>query len=405
MIVDQKEACRAIEKGEFIPYFQPLVNLRSGQLAGFEILARWNHPKRGLVLPGEFIHAAELDGWIDTLMQELLRQAIVVAHVLPAPLTLSVNVSPVQLRDITLARKIRSASKGKNFSLDRLIVEITESALTDNLDHALVVVNELKQLGCRIALDDFGTGYSSLLHLQSLPFDELKVDRSFVSAITGQRDSRKIVAAIVGLGQSLGLTTVGEGIETKEQAEVLLSMGCELGQGWLFGRPMPVADLPSAVAAHRQKLSTGHSNKLLNASAANIAMLGFERLAQLQAIYDNAPVGLAFLDRNMRHVNLNQRLADMNGLSVEEHIGKTPEQLIPDAFQIFEPYLLRALQGELITGLRVPIIGKNCEQTRLVSYQPVRDEAGEIIGVSVAIIDIDESKQAEEASRSDAPFA
>jgi len=405
MIVDRKDACRAIAKGEFVPYFQPIVNLRSGQLAGFEILARWNHPKRGLVLPGEFIHAAELDGWIGALMQELLRQAIAVAHVIPAPLTLSINVSPVQLRDITLGKEIRTASKGKGFSLDRLIVEVTESALTDNLDRALVVANELKRLGCRIALDDFGTGYSSLLHLQSLPFDELKVDRSFVSAMIEKGDSRKIVTAVVGLGQSLGLTTVGEGIETKEQAEMLLWMGCELGQGWLFGRPMPAADLLSAVAAHRQKPLASHSNRLLNASATNMPTVGFERLAQLQAIYDNAPVGLAFLDRNMRHVNLNQRLADMNGLSVEEHVGKTPEELIPDTFRLFEPYLLRALQGEVISGHKVPAFGKDSARTRLVSYQPVRDEAGEIVGVSVAVIDITESQHAEAAFQSTVPSA
>jgi PAS domain S-box-containing protein len=399
MILSPKEAQRALNSGEFVPYFQPLVTLRTGQLSGFEILARWNHPKKGIILPGQFIYAAETDGWIGTLMQELLRAAFLSAPAIPAALSLSVNISPVQLRDLSLPRQIQAVGQQTGFSLDRLIVEITESALTDNLDHAQIIARELKQLGCRIALDDFGTGYSSLLHLQSLAFDDLKVDRSFVGSMTGQRDSRKIVAAVIGLGQSLGLTTVAEGVETKEQAEMLLWMGCELGQGWLFGKPMPAEQLPAAVEAPRQRQSTGRSSQLLDVSAANVDTVPSQRLAQLQAVYDGAPVGLAFLDRNFRHVNLNQRLADMNGFSVAEHLGRTVAEMLPELYPHVESYLQRALLGEAIHGVEAKSLNPvtNQEKTLLVSYQPALDEAHEVVGVSVSVMEITDRKCADEA--------
>ena len=401
MIVDPQEACRGIEKGEFVPYFQPLVALRTGQLAGFEMLARWNHPKRGIVLPGEFIVAAEVDGWINKLMQDLLGQAFSHASRLPDPLTLSINVSPVQLRDLTLPRDIRNAARQSDFPLHRLIVEITESALTDNLDHAQIIAKELKQLGCRIALDDFGTGYSSLLHLQSLPFDELKVDRSFVSAMADQRDSRKIVAAVVGLGQSLDLTTVAEGVETRDQASMLLWMGCEIGQGWLFGRPAPGSELPTMIAAQREAVPTSGANPWKHFSERGFNFLPSERLAQLQAVYDGSPVGLAFLDRDMRYINLNQRLADMNGFPIEEHLGHTVEQMLPQMFPSIEPYISAALRGEAISGVEMRKIDpvNQRERTVLLSYQPARDEANEVIGVSVSIVDITDIKFAYQALR------
>jgi PAS domain S-box-containing protein len=398
MIVNYREANRALKDGEFLPYFQPLVTLRTGQLSGFEVLARWKHPKRGILLPDQFIHAAETDGWIDALMQVMLCKAFLAARNIPNSLTLAINVSPVQLRDLTLARQIQAVAEQAGFSLNRLVVEITESGLIDNLNHAAIIAKELKQLGCRIALDDFGTGYSSLLHLQALPFDDLKVDRSFVSSMTEQRDSRKIVAAVVGLGQSLGLTTVAEGIETREQAEMLLWMGCELGQGWLFGKPIPSEELSAAVNTCRENLSVGQSNEARNLSATNLDALPSQRLAQLQAVYDGAPVGLAFLDRKFRYVNLNKKLADMNGLTVAEHLGHTVAEVLPLLFPLVEPYIRRAMQGEVISGIELvrpdAVTGK--ERSILLSYQPAFDEANEVVGVSVSVMDVTYRKRADE---------
>jgi PAS domain S-box-containing protein len=180
-------------------------------------------------------------------------------------------------------------------------------------------------------------------------------------------------------------------------------MGCELGQGWLFGKPIPAEQLATAVTASRQRISAGMSNPLTsgttNGSATNINTLPSQRLAQLQAVYDGAPVGLAFVDRNARYVNLNQRLADMNGFTVAEHLGKTVSEMLPHLFPRVEPYLKRALQGEVIPGVE---IGKhdpvtNRERTILLSYQPALDEAHEVVGVSISVVDITDSKCADEA--------
>jgi diguanylate cyclase (GGDEF)-like protein/PAS domain S-box-containing protein len=396
-------AQKALRLGQFIPYFQPVVDLRSGQLAGFEVLARWRHPQHGLVSPDQFISLAESQGWIDTLTQNLLRKAFAEANSIPEPLTLSVNISPVQLRGSSLPELIRKAAEGTGFSLTRLVLEITESALVDNLDHALSVTKELKEMGCKLALDDFGTGYSSLLHLQALPFEELKVDRSFVSSMTDKRDSRKIVAGVVGLGQSLGLRTVAEGIETKEQAEAMQWLGCDLGQGWYYGRPVPAEDLKSVVATRRCNLTTGDSSPWKEISSANLDGTLSQQVANLQAVYDGAPVGLCFVDKNLRHININQNLADLNGISVKEHLGRTIAELVPQSVYLtIEPYLLRALKGEVIAGLEVkkpsPHPGAG-SLTYNTSYQPARDDAGEVIGLSIAVVDVSRNKHAEEALR------
>ena len=402
MAVDKLDAGRAIENGEFIPHFQPLVDLRTRRLQGFELLARWNHPQWGWIPPDEFIPLAEQDGWIHQLFAELLQKGLSAVAALPGAPMLSVNLSTLQLRDLNLPQQIQGRAEKAGFSLNRLIVEITESALTQDLRSARTIVHALKEMGCKLALDDFGTGYSSLLHLQSMPFDELKVDRSFVGSMTQQRDSRKIVAAVVGLGQSLGLNTVAEGIETQEQAEMLLWLGCELGQGWLYGRPVPAAQLAVVVSDYEQKRGSSQPCDVIGrASLSSVDSLPSQRLSQLQAVYDGAPVGLAFLDRNLRYVNLNRRLANMNGRPLEEHLGRTVAEMIPTLFPHVEQYIRRALAGEAIPGVEItkPANGANQEKTILLSYEPARDEAGEVVGVSVALVDLTPIKHAEQARR------
>ncbi len=144
---------------------------------------------------------------------------------------------------------MRRAAEQGAFPLNHLAIEITESSLVDNLELASSIASELKRMGVKLALDDFGTGYSSLRHLQALPFNEIKMDRSFVNSMIYNRDSRKIVAAVIGLGQSLGLITVAEGIEDRTQADMLQWLGCDLGQGWLYGRAIPAAEIADVLAA------------------------------------------------------------------------------------------------------------------------------------------------------------
>ena len=396
------EVRKALDNDELEPCFQPMVELATGRLAGFEILARWRHPKLGLILPENFIDLAVEHELIGLLTQQIMRKAFLSGSLMPKPVGLTVNVTPSQLRDLSLPSQIRKATEKSGFPCDRLTVEITESGLLDNFERALKITSELKEMGCTLALDDFGTGYSSMCHLQSLPFDELKVDRSFVTPMTNTRASRKIVAAIIGLGHSLGMITVGEGVETEEHAEMLLRLGCGMGQGWFYGRPVTADQIPKLVQAAPRKLSTALTMRGDGWVVSSLEAQPEQRLAQLQAIYDGSPVGLCFLDREFRYVSLNRRLAEMNGSRLEDYLGKKVEEMIPSVFRVVEPYMRRALQGEAIHELeftRPASRPGEPDATNLVSYQPALDEAGEVIGIAVAVVDISERKRTEEALR------
>ncbi len=402
---DANDLRRALENNEIIPYFQPLVELRTGLLRGFEALARWQHPQRGLISPNEFIPLAESSGLHGLLTGKLLSAVFAAAKDIPNHLTLSVNISLTQLTDLTLPRHIFNAAQHANFPLQRLVLEITESALVGNTEHASRIANELKEQGSRLALDDFGTGYSSLRHLQLLPFDELKIDATFVRSMTHTRESRKIAAAIVGLGNSLGLTTVAEGVESQTIADMLLWLGCDIGQGWLYGRPVPPEQLPETLAARSDPpppiKSTGPRSAVADTNfPLRLEALPTQRLAQLNAIYDGVPVGLCFLDRNLRFVSVNKRLAEIHNLPVASHLGQPIAEIIPDKFPQIEPYLRRALNGEPYYGLEVLIPDPHRPdkpRTLLISYQPARDEVDEVIGVSMSVVDISRRKQAEQA--------
>jgi EAL domain-containing protein (putative c-di-GMP-specific phosphodiesterase class I) len=193
--LNRQDLSEALERDEIVPYFQPLVELRTGKLTGFEVLARWKHPIQGLIPPDKFISLAEHAGLIGKVTDNILRRAFASASVIPSSLSLSVNISPLQFRDRELPVRIEDALNRGGFAGHRLILEVTESALVDNMRQARTSSEWLKRLGIRLALDDFGTGYSSLRHLQSLPFDELKVDASFVRSMDHTRESRKIAAA------------------------------------------------------------------------------------------------------------------------------------------------------------------------------------------------------------------
>jgi len=403
MLADLNDLRLALETDAVVPCFQPIVELKTGRLAGFEILARWQHAEFGLVLPENFISLAESSGLITRLMQQVLRKAFLSVPQIGETLGLSVNVSPLQLRDTDLPGQIREELERAGFSPQRLTVEITESALMDNLQRAKKIAAELRAIGCRLSLDDFGTGYSSLLHLQALPFDELKIDRRFVESMTNTRDSRKIVAAILGLGSSLGLVTVAEGVETEQQAEMLIWLGCGMGQGWLYGRPVPAEELETLVAAPSQAMPPALTALGAGWSVSSLEALPTHRLAQLQAIYDGAPVGLCFLDRNLRYVSLNRKLAEMNGVPVSAHLGRSVKEMFPLWFPKYEPYLLRALQGESISDVEIfreATVPGEADTTALASYEPAWDEADEVIGVSIAVMDITERKLAEDALKS-----
>jgi EAL domain-containing protein (putative c-di-GMP-specific phosphodiesterase class I) len=227
---------------QFVPYFQPLIDLDSGELKGFEVLARWNHATRGLLEPADFIDVAEGTGLISHLSMSVMRQALNEARAWPSHLSIAVNVSPVQFRDPMLAQRIVKMLAETNFPAQRLELEITESTLLEDHDLALATVESLKNHGIRISLDDFGTGYASLTQLRSLPFDRIKIDRSFVATIMDDAQSHAIVSAIANLGKNLRLPVTAEGVESACVHGKLQQLGCSDAQGWLFGRPLPAAE-------------------------------------------------------------------------------------------------------------------------------------------------------------------
>ena len=228
---------RGIPAGEFVPYYEQQIDLETGELSGFEMLARWKSPRYGIVSPEIFIPIAEEIDLIGVLFEGLIRQALEDAKEWDPDLTLSVNISPVQLRDPWFAQKLLHLLVESGFPPARLEVEITESCLHENIAPVRSIVSSLKNQGIRISLDDFGTGYSSLSQLNSLPFDRLKIDRSFVSELSGRGEGKSLVEAIISLGKGLSLPVTAEGIENDDVLGQLKTMGQMKGQGYLYGQP------------------------------------------------------------------------------------------------------------------------------------------------------------------------
>jgi diguanylate cyclase (GGDEF)-like protein len=247
----------AISAGHIEPYVQPLVNLTTGAVTGFEILARWEHASRGKVEPAVFIQAAEDSGQIEALTDGVLRAALREARHWDPRLTLAVNIAPRQLRNDSLINRLLAVMAETGFPADRLEVEVTENALIDDLALARNVLLGLKSHGIKVALDDFGTGYSSLNHLSELPFDKIKIDRSFVQTMHQRPESATIVNAIIGLGHSLSLPTLAEGVESSADADALLRMGCDAGQGYHFSRPMPVRQVSTFLQTYVAQARAG----------------------------------------------------------------------------------------------------------------------------------------------------
>ncbi|WP_294123204.1 bifunctional diguanylate cyclase/phosphodiesterase [Sphingomonas sp.] len=240
-----------LEHGQFIPYFEPQIDLLTGEIIGFEVLARWNHPLSGLIEPDRFIPVAEEHGLIGRLSEQIILAALVQAASWDPAIKISVNISPTQLTDSWLAQRIVRLLAEAGFPAERLVVEITESSLFADLDLARAIVTSLKNQGIRLALDDFGTGFSSLAHLRALPFDVIKIDRSFVSTLASDAESAAIVRAVTTLADALKVPVTVEGIEDAATHAAVAGFGCAVGQGWYFGKPMS-GDQASALLRSRE---------------------------------------------------------------------------------------------------------------------------------------------------------
>jgi PAS domain S-box-containing protein len=365
----------AIEHGHIWPAFQPIIDISSGALVGFEVLARWSDPSHGDISPAAFIPALEKHDIIDKLFNHLVKLACPVAADWPGRFFLAFNLSPKQLIRPNLPAEIAEVVGTTGFPCSRFQVEVTEGSLISDNDRAYANLRELDAMGIKVAIDDFGTGYSSLARLEAFPFRKLKIDRRFVSSLDRDTSKRRIAAAIIGLGHSLGITVVAEGVETDQEEAVLRDLGCNLGQGWLYGKPEPKHLARLALEAFG--VADLEMIRPLDASP-------FQQLHQLATLYRQAPVGLCFLDLDYRHVRANDRFASIHNMTGAELEGKTISDLMSGStLAAVKRVLLQSVSSDepvpenYVVGDRH--IGVVC--TRVV------DSAGEVIGFSVVAVD------------------
>jgi diguanylate cyclase (GGDEF)-like protein len=244
------ELRQALLSQQFELHYQPIFNLESGRISGFEALIRWRHPERGMISPAEFIPLAEETGLIGPIGDWVLLAACREAVSWPEDIKVSVNLSPVQFSQSSLLRSVTDALDAARLSPNRLELEITESVFLSNSKHNIELLFELRRLGARIAMDDFGTGYSSLSYLRSFPFDKIKIDRSFVSGIEADTRDLAIIQAVATLGAGFNIVTTAEGVETAQQLERLRTERFGEVQGYLTGRPMPASDVQAFIQSN-----------------------------------------------------------------------------------------------------------------------------------------------------------
>ena len=247
----------ALTREEFELHYQPIHRLIDGEIIAFEALIRWNHPLRGHIAPAEFIPVAEESGLINQIGRWVLRRACSDAAGWSRPVSVAVNMSPVQFRNPSLVNMLQQALADSGLPPNRLELEITEAVLLDESETTRSVLHEVRGLGVRISMDDFGTGYSSLGYLRSFPFDKIKIDRSFVRDLTTRADAMAIVRAVTGLANSLGIATTAEGVETAEQLSVLKAEGCTEVQGFHFGAPRSAREIEVMLSRKGLRLVAG----------------------------------------------------------------------------------------------------------------------------------------------------
>ena len=253
----QQQLRTVIEHNELALHYQPQARI-DGEVFGFEALARWQHPQRGIIAPGTFIPLAEESGLIMAMGEWIMREACREAASWHNPLQVAINLSPVQFRHGDLPALVHSVLLETGLAPSRLELEITEGVLIDDFSRAVATLRKLKALGVRIAMDDFGTGYSSLSYLQSFPFDKIKIDQSFISNLGQNNQSATIVRAVIGLARGLKLPVLAEGVETEEQLAFLKNETCDEIQGYLIGRPLPIKDYTALTG----QPESDHSDKL-----------------------------------------------------------------------------------------------------------------------------------------------
>lgn len=249
-----------IPQGEFVPFFQPLIDLSTRDLVGFEALARWRSPKRGFLEAEHFIDVAESTGLVGPLTMSVIEQALKEARGWPSHLKIAVNISPAQFRDGRLAEQVIKMLTTTGFPTHRLEIEITEAALLEDRDQVLTIIRSLKNVGISVTLDDFGTGYASLAQVNSLPLDRIKIDKSFISTVVKSEQTAAIVSTIASLGHQLNVPITAEGVESEQIRNELQKYGCSEAQGWLFGRAVSADSVRTFLGLKQQAEADARPN-------------------------------------------------------------------------------------------------------------------------------------------------
>lgn len=378
----EKHLQHAIEAGHLWPAFQPVIYLQGKGLSSFEVLARWTDPQAGSLSPADFIPLLEEHRLVDLLFDAQVTQACLAAADWPGHFSLAFNISPTQLADRLLPQRLAALVEHTGFPLHRVQIEVTEGALQQSVEQVSAVLHAFEAQGVKIAIDDFGTGYSSLARLGDFPFHKLKIDARFVKDIDTTPSKRRIVAAIISLAQSLDMAACAEGVETEKTHSILKDLGCDLGQGWLYGKPMPAKD------ARPVAVELGDVVRQSNIMDTSL----FQQHHQLETLYRTAPVGMAFLDTSFRHVRANDRFAAAYQITSKELEGKT-------IYQFMQRAMIEKAESALKRSIATdePIV-EDYEfgaSTARVFCMRVKDMAGDIIGFSLVLIDTTERTKTE----------
>ncbi len=378
----------ALRTSAIVPYFQPIVDVQSGNLRGFEVLARWRTSDGRLLLPDAFIPVAVNAGLIASLTIHLVEQACRAAREWPGDFYLAFNMPPTMLQESATVDHIIATLKATGFPLRRIRVEMTEVEVVEDERAAELGIAHLRELGIKTMLDDFGTGYSSLVRLHRFQFDKIKIDGSFIRALEQDEASRKIVSAIVGLGKSLGAKVVAESVETRFQLEFLASIGCDTYQGWWLAPAMDAATAAGWLARFEPRQAAPSSTHLTP----------YQRQYQLEILYERSPVGLAFIDPDLRFAAANTKFCNMIHVPRYEVIGQKVTDVLPveiggRALEL----ILRGFcddQGDLSE-----VVMPHTAETFLLNHERVSDAGGVVLGVSVVCIDVTDTKRYEAALR------
>ncbi len=379
----------ALDASAIVPHFQPIIAIDSGELRGFEVLARWRHGPAPWPAPDAFIPLARHTGLLGELTLALVAQACNAAKDWPGSFYLAFNMPPALLQDPGMVTAFLASLRQAGFPLPRVRVEMTKVEIVEDAEAADASIAQLRQVGIKVMLDDFGTGYSSLVRLHRFQFDKIKIDGSFIRTLAEDEASRKIVSAIVGLGKSLGAALVAECVETPFQLDFLASIGCDACQGWLLAAAMDATATSRWLAGYHPRALHHHHQRLSP----------YQGQYQLQLLYQRAPVGLSFIAPDLRFLAANERFQKMLGKSADAIIGHAVTDVLPTELQSLATDII--LKGAFdgvsdLRELRMP----GSDETYLLSHERVIDAAGVVLGVSVVCIDISERKQYEHALQS-----